>query len=472
MVKRQKLISYRNELHEKCAVFGVYIKNHHAARMVCSGLWALQHRGQEATGISTSDGSQIRTHKGPGLVGSVHSDESLEKLPGHFAIGHNRYSTFGGIFGHFQPVTSDKNLLALAHNGNLPVVDSLKSFLKKTGKKIDHLNDSELMHEVLEYYMDRGETIEEAVKRSFPLFTGAFSLVILTKDKLIGVRDRFGIRPFSIGTIGENGYAISSETCGLDSINAEYLRDVKPGEMIVIDEKGLHSFQLASGNQKLDIFELVYFSRPDSFIFGKSINEVRREMGRQLAHENKIEADVVVPVPNSAIPASLGYAEETGMRFDHGLLKNSYIHRTFINPSHVLRQKDVSMKLIPMREILKGKRVILIDDSIVRGTTSKKLVHMVRRAGAKEVHLLSASPPVKYPDFYGIATPTQQELIASTMSLKEITQFVGADSVGYLSYEGLIRATGLSEDMFCTSCFTGKYPIDIGEHKKEIDFTV
>lgn len=466
-------ITSQNTLHEKCAVFGVYSRKHHAARLVCSGLWALQHRGQEATGISTSDGSTIRTHKGPGLVASIHTEDSLEKLPGHLAIGHNRYSTFGGVFGHFQPVTSERNILAIAHNGNLPVIDKLKAFLRKTGKKLDHLNDSELMHEALEYYMEKGSTIEEAIKECFPLFTGAFSLVILTKDKVIGVRDSFGIRPFCIGKFSnEGGYAISSETCGLDSVGAEFIRDIEPGEMLVIDDAGLHSHILTKGKTKLDIFELVYFARPDSFMLGKSVNEIRREMGRRLAREHRIEADVVVPVPNSAIPASLGYAEESGIRFDHGLLKNSYIHRTFINPIHFMREKDIKLKLIPMREILKKKRVIIIDDSIVRGTTSKKLVHMVRAAGAKEVHLLSASPPVKYPDFYGIATPTQQELIASQMSIEQIKQFVGADSVGYLSYEGMIAATGLSEDMFCTSCFTGKYPIDIGLHKNDINFSV
>lgn len=471
----QQQLFYSAELGEKCAVFGVYStqKDIPAARLVSTGLWALQHRGQEATGISVSDGKRIKTHKGPGLVASVHTEEALESLTGHIAIGHNRYSTFGGIFGHFQPVNSERNLLALAHNGNLPVVKKLKEFLHETGKLLDHLNDSELMHEAIEYFMEKGLSVEESVTKAFPLFTGAFSLIILSKDKLIGVRDSHGIRPFCIGKLDNEGYVLSSETCGLDSIGAEFIRDVKPGEMVVIDAEGLHSYQLTKGKEQLDIFELVYFSRPDSFMYGKNINEVRREMGRQLAREQKIKADVVVPVPNSAIPAALGYAEESGIIFDHGLIKNSYIHRTFINPSHTLRQRDVQLKLIPMREILKGKRVIVIDDSIVRGTTSKKLVTMIRKAGAKEVHLLSASPKVKYPDFYGIATPTQQELIASHMSVKEICEFVGADTIQYLSYDGLIKATGLPEEKFCTSCFTGKYPIDIGEeHRKEIDFNV
>jgi len=460
------------DLAEKCAVFGVFSKSHHAARLVWTGLWALQHRGQEATGISSSDGKEIRTHKGAGLVASVYTDKSLDALHGHLAIGHNRYSTFGGIFGHFQPVTTDANILAVAHNGNLPIINPLREFLAKSGEAaLDHLNDSELIHQALEYYMIKDVSIEEAVKQAFPLFTGAFSLVILTKNKVVGIRDAFGIRPFSIGKLHDGGFAISSETCGLDSINAEFVRDVRPGEMVVLDEGGLHSYQLKDGVEKLDIFEFVYFARPDSFMYGKSINEVRREMGRQLAREHKINADIVVPVPNSAIPAALGYAEESGIRFDHGLLKNSYIHRTFITPD-IFREKDVKLKLIPMREILKGKRVLVVDDSIVRGTTSKKLVHMVRGAGAKEVHLLSSSPPVKYPDFYGIATPTQEELIASQMSVPEITKFIGADSVRYLSFDGLIKAIGIPQEKFCTSCFTGRYPIDIGENIKNIKFGV
>lgn len=462
------------ELTEKCAVFGVYAHatDAPAARFVSTGLWTLQHRGQEATGISVSNGEKITTHKGPGLVAAVHTEEALDTLHGHIAIGHNRYSTFGGIFGHFQPVNSERNVLALAHNGNLPMVTKLKEFLKQTGKPLEQLNDSEMIHEALEYYMEQGLSIEEAVTKAFPLFTGAFALIILTKDKLIGVRDSYGIRPFCIGKFNGSGYILSSETCGIDSLAGEFIRDVAPGEMVVIDENGLQSHRLAKGQERLDIFELVYFARPDSFMYGKNINEIRREMGRQLAREQKIPADVVVPVPNSAIPAALGYAEESGIKFDHGLLKNSYIHRTFINPAHT-RQKDLQIKLIPMREILKGKRVIVVDDSIVRGTTSKQLVSMVRKGGAKEVHLLSASPKVKYPDFYGIATPTQKELIASQMSTDEIAKFVGADSVQYLSFPGLMKATGIPEEKFCTSCFTGKYPIDIGEeNRKNINFNV
>ncbi|HLB41901.1 MAG TPA: amidophosphoribosyltransferase [Gammaproteobacteria bacterium] len=465
---------FQDRLVEKCAVFGVYTKSYKASQLVYAGLWALQHRGQDSSGISSSDGRDIYTHKAPGLVASVYQEGDLDKLDGNIAIGHNRYATSGGIEGHIQPTTSGQNLFALAHNGTLPVRRELVDFLQ--GKDMpsdpDQLNDSELMHAAIEYYVAKGKPVEEAVALSFPLFTGAFSIVGLTKDKLIGLRDAHGIRPFCIGQLGDEGFVLSSETCGLDSIGAKYMRDVKPGEMVVIDKEGLHSYQLKKGEEKLDIFELVYFSRPDSFFQGKSINEIRREMGRQLARERTIDADIVIPVPNSAIPAALGYAEQSGVPFENGLLKNTYIHRTFINPSPLLRERDVAIKFSPMPGALEGKRVIVIEDSIVRGTTLKNLVSMIRTAGAKEVHLLSASPPVKFPDFYGIATPQQRELIASRMSIDQIRAFFGADSLQYLSYEGLIKATGLPESTFCTACYTGEYPIDIGENAQKINFSV
>lgn len=461
-----------DRLVEKCAVFGVYTKSHQASQLVYAGLWALQHRGQDSSGISSTDGKDIYTHKAPGLVASVYQEGDLSKLNGHIAIGHNRYATSGGIEGHIQPITSDQNLVALAHNGTLPVRLELTNFLQSKDMPASQFNDSEIMHAAIEYYVAKGKSVEEAVVLSFPLFIGAFSVVGLTKDKLIGLRDTHGIRPFCIGQLGNEGFVLSSETCGLDSVGARYVRDVRPGEMVVIDKDGLHSYQLEKGEEKLDIFELVYFSRPDSFFQGKSINEMRREMGRQLARERVIDADVVIPVPNSAIAAALGYAEQSGIPFDHGLLKNGYINRTFINPSHLLREKEVAMKFSPMPGVLQGERVIVIEDSIVRGITLRNLVNIIREAGAKEVHLLSASPPVKYPDFYGIATPTQQELIASQMSQDQIRAFFGADSLQYLSYEGLIKATGLPESTFCTACYTGEYPIDIGGNAQQINFNV
>lgn len=462
-----------DSIEEKCAVFGVYGRGLEAARLTHFGLYALQHRGQESSGISSSTGENIITHKAMGLVTQVYTEENLEKLKGSMAIGHNRYSTYGGsLFQHTQPVVDfDDNMLVVAHNGNLPRLDKLTAFLKEKNVPTDRYNDTEHMYAAIKWHLKQGHTLEDAIKASFPLFTGAFCLLIMTKDKIAAVRDAFGIRPFCIGTLN-GGYVFSSETCALDTINATYLRDVHPGEMVVVDEKGLQSYQLAKPNQKIDIFEFVYFSRPDSMLLGKRIYKVRENLGRALAREYPIKADAVIPVPDSAIPATVGYANTLKIPFEFGLVKNRYIGRTFIMPDPRLRDRGVQMKLNPIQEVIRDKKVVVIDDSIVRGTTTKKLVKMIRDAGAREVHLLISSPPVKYPDFYGIDTPTQKELIAAKMPVKEIEKFVGADSLYYLSYEGLIKATELPEDVFCTSCFTGKYPIDIGENEKNIKFDV
>lgn len=460
-------------LHEKCAIFGVFGKSSDAARITYFGLFALQHRGQESSGITVSDLTTLTTHKGMGLVDKVYSEQNLEKLKGLIAIGHNRYSTYAGSFlEHTQPFTGEENIVALAHNGNLPNVQALLEFLHKRKIKTDNLSDSRLMHLAITSFMKDGLPVEDAIKKSFPLFTGAFCLLVMTKDKLVAIRDEFGIRPLSIGTLNGGGFVFASETCALDSVNAKYLRDVAPGEMVVVSNKGLESHVLATPNQKLDIFEFVYFTRPDSVLLGKSVYEVRKNLGHELAREYRKKADVVIPIPDSSIPAAIGFAEKSGIPFEFGLVKNRYIGRTFIMPDQKLRDVSVQMKLNPIDKIIKGKRVILIDDSIVRGTTVKRLIKMVRDAGAKEVHLLSSCPPVKYPDFYGIDTPFQKDLIGAQMKVKEIEKFVGADSLYYLSYEGLIKATGLPESVFCTSCFTGNYPIDIGEHKNGIRFGV
>jgi amidophosphoribosyltransferase len=460
-----------DRLQEKCAVFGIFNKNiPDAARIVHAGLWALQHRGQESSGISATNGKRMRTHKAQGLVAHVYEEKDLDYLVGHISIGHNRYSTSGGSTDdHSQPVIDNGNTLSLAHNGNLPSVNKLIEFLKSKRVSTDGLNDSELMHAVLLWHLKKGKSIEEAIDTCYPLFTGVFSLLVMTKDKMVALRDSSGIRPLSLGKLN-GGFVVASETCAIDTVNAQYLRDVAPGEMIVFNKNGMRSHQLSKGKETLDIFEFVYFARPDSILLGKRVNEVRREFGRQLARENKIKADVVIPVPDSAIPAALGYSEESGIRIDTGFIKNRYIHRTFIRPAQKLREKDVMLKLNPLPEVIKGKRVIVIDDSIVRGTTSKKLVAMLRNAGAKEVHLLVSSPPVKFPDFYGIDTPKQKDLIASHMTVAQIQEFVGADSVRFLSYEGLIASTGLPEHNFCTSCFTGIYPVDIAERALEIKY--
>jgi len=459
-------------MREKCAVFGVYGKGLDAARLTYFGLYALQHRGQESSGIASSNGKRISLHKAMGLVAQVYNEHDFEKLHGDLAIGHNRYSTSGGSTdSHIQPIIDKEMTLALAHNGNLPSVDKLRSFLVSKDISVKNLNDSEMMHKTLSYLLSQGMTLEKAIEKAYPLFTGAFCLLVITKDKIAAIRDPYGIRPFSIGKLNHTGYVFSSETCALDTINATFLRDIKPGEMVIADKTGLHSHQLVKPNQKLDIFEFVYFARPDSILLGKRVSEVRKNLGRLLAKEANVKADVVIPVPDSAIPAAMGYAEVAKIPFDFGLVKNRYIGRTFIMPDQRLRDRGVQMKLNPIPESIKGKRVIVIDDSIVRGTTAKKLVKLLRDAGAKEVHLMSSCPPVLFPDFYGINTPTQEELIAANMPLKDVEKFIGADSLHYLSYKAMIKATGLPESNFCTSCFTGNYPIDIGTHKDEIRFS-
>jgi amidophosphoribosyltransferase len=465
-------MSYDENFHlkEKCGIFGIYGKNIEAARLTYFGLYALQHRGQEASGICSSNREHIRTYKGVGLVAHVYDDEDLSYLHGDLAIGHNRYSTSGGsLVEHNQPVIDRGNLFALAHNGNLPSTKKIESFLRNKGISTASLNDSEMMSEAIKYYYVKGKTLEESIIKAYPLFTGAFSLLILEKDKIIAVRDSYGIRPLSIGKLGDS-YVLSSETCAFDTIGAEFIRDIKAGEMVTIDESGLHSYQIEDGVEKLDMFEIVYFARPDSMLLGKRVNEIRKEFGRCLAKVSNVDADVVIPIPDSSIPAAIGYSQQSGIPFDFGLNKNRYIHRTFIRPAQSLRDRDVSLKLIPIPEIIKGKKVILVDDSIVRGTTTPKIVKLVRDAGASEVHLRISSPPVKYPDFYGIDMPDQKDLIAANKTLEEIREFTGADTLEYLDYGDMIAATGLSEDNFCTSCFTGKYPIEIGEKKEGITF--
>lgn len=462
-----------NKLKEKCGIFGVYGKGFEAARLVHPGLWALQHRGQESSGIAASDGKTLRFKKGPGLVAHVFYEEDLKKLKGHLAIGHNRYSTSGSSMdAHAQPVivkVSGRKKIALAHNGNLPETLKIEQFL--TSKKIStkRLNDSEMMTNAIAHFMREGNSLEESVKKSWPYFTGAFCILVMDEQKIVAARDRCGIRPLCVGKLNE-GFIFASESCALDIIGSKFLREVKPGEMVVVDKNGLKSFQVEKGDQKLDIFELVYFARPDSYLLGKSVNQIRHNLGKQLAEEHKLQADVVIPVPDSAVPAALGYSKQSGIPFDQGLIKNRYIHRTFISPEEHTRDRIVQLKLNPMPNVLKGKRVIVIDDSIVRGTTSRKIIRMIKDAGAKSVHLMISSPPVRFPDFYGINTPNQRELVAAYKNHKQIEKGIGADSLHYLSYKGLIKAVGLSESKLCTSCFTGEYPIDIGEKKIEINY--
>jgi len=456
-------------LKEKCGIFGIYSNEPDVARLVYYGLWALQHRGQENSGIASSNGRKIFCHKGKGLVAHVYDENDLKKLKGNIAIGHNRYSTFGkSDIDHSQPVYDNQNTLALAHNGNLPQVHLLKKFLKTKGISTHDLNDSELMYKAIEYYLVKGKSAIDAVKLSFPLFTGAFSLLVMTKNELIAVRDEFGIRPLCLGRIN-GSFIFASETCALDAVGATFVRDIEPAEMIVINKNGLTSYKLAEGKEKLDIFEFIYFARPDSVLMGKSIYQVRKNLGIELAREVKIKADMIIPIPDSAIPSAIGFSSISKIPVEQVLVKNRYIHRTFIKPAQKQRATGVKMKLNLIKEAVKGKRVILIDDSIVRGTTSKMLVDLVRSAEPKEVHMLVSSPPVKYPDFYGIDTPNQKDLIAANMSLGELTKYIGVDSLHYLSFKGLIKAIGIEENKLCTSCITGNYPIDIGSKIKKIN---
>jgi amidophosphoribosyltransferase len=456
------------DLKEKCGIFGVFGAKLEAAKLTYLGLWSLQHRGQEASGIASSDGKTIHIHKDLGLVAHVYSQTDIEKLKGHIAIGHNRYSTSkGSLAKHNQPILEDDNIVAVAHNGNLPSTKLLEEFLISKKQNITDLNDTGLMAAAIHYYLQEGATLEEALIESYPLFTGAFSLVVMTKDKVAALRDPCGLRPLSFGRLGE-GYIFASETCALDIVNAAFVRDVYPGEMIVIDNNGAKFYPIVKGTQKLDIFEFVYFARPDSMLLGKRVDTVRYNMGKELAKEYEIDADIVVPVPDSAIPAAEGYAKYSGIPFRNALIKNRYIHRTFINPEQNMREQSVKMKFNPIPETLRGQRVIVIDDSLVRGTTTKKLIEILYLAGAKEVHLLICSPPVKYPDFYGIDTPDQNKLIAAHRTIDQIKDYIGAHSLSFLSLEGLIDATELPAELFSTSCFTGVYPISIGERAAEI----
>lgn len=456
------------DIGEKCAVFGIYGRGLDVSRLTFFGLYALQHRGQESSGIASSDGKNIYCYKNNGLVAQVFNEEIVRSLFGHIAIGHNRYSTSSGTgVKHAQPIEVEDHSIVVAHNGNLPSVQLLADFLKKRGVVLTDISDSKMIAEALYCLTKEGMKIEKAVKHIFPLMTGSFSLLIMTKDKLIAVRDQYGIRPLSIGKLN-GGFVFASETCAFHPIGAEFISVVKPGEMVVVDRRGLHRKQIVKSKQKLDIFEFVYFSRPDSILLGQSVYDVRKKFGEELFKENKIDADVVIPVPETAIPVAIGYANASGIPFEMGLIKSRYIHRTFIEPEQHIREQGVKLKLAPLKEVIKGKRVIVIDDSIVRGTTSRQIVRMLFETGAKEVHFLVSSPPVKFPDFYGIDLPRQRDLLAVGKTVRQMNTYLGSTSLNFLSYRGMIRSTGLKKSLFSDSCFTGKYPIDIRERKKEI----
>jgi len=456
---------------EKCGVFGIYGQGLDVARLTYFGLYALQHRGQESSGIATSDGARLYSHVGMGLVSQVFDEQTMEKMPGFISMGHNRYSTAGGSrIEHAQPILVDGGAagqIALAHNGNLPSATALVAFLNERRITVDGGSDSRLMAEGIAAVVRKGKSLKEAIAEVYPYMTGAFSLLVMSKDELVALRDECGMRPLSIGKLN-GGYIFSSETCAFSPVGAQHIGDVEPGEMVVVSTTGMSRHQLATPNPKLDIFEFVYFSRPDSELLGKSVYQVRKNFGRELAVESPVPADVIIPVPETSTPAAIGYSQARGIPFEMGLTKNRYIHRTFIAPEQHIREQGVKAKLSVQREVVEGRRVAVVDDSIVRGTTSRQIVAMLFEAGAREVHFLVSSPPVIFPDFYGIDTPKQEDLLAATRSITEMRDYLGATSLHFLSYRGMIKATGLSEDRFSTSFFTGEYPIDIRERGNEI----
>ena len=448
-----------DKFREECGVFGIY-GHSEAAKLAYLGLYALQHRGQESAGIATADGARIRTVREMGYVNEIFDQETIATLPGHLAIGHTRYSTAGeSKLSNAQPIviTCVHGEVAVCHNGNIVNANEIRDRLVKDGSIFQTNSDTEVLVHL--YARSQAGPFDEALLDSIRQLTGAFSFAVFTKDHLVAARDPHGFRPLALGRLGD-AWVVCSETCALDLINATYVRDVEPGEVVVIGAGGLKSMR-AFPPAKLShcVFEHVYFARPDSEVFGQSVNEVRTNLGRLLARETGIEADVVVPIPDSGVCAATGYAEEAKIPMRFGLIRNHYVGRTFIEPAQSIRHFGVKVKLNPVKSILAGKRVVLIDDSIVRGTTSRKIVKMVRAAGAKEVHLRISCPPTVSPCFYGVDTPRRSELIAATHSLDEIRKYVGADTLGYLSLDGLQNAVGTRHQHYCTSCYTGQYPV-------------
>ena len=455
-----------DKLREECGIFGVF--NHtDAARITELGLFALQHRGQEACGIVSSDGADLHQVRAKGLVADVFDEAALKSLPGTAAIGHTRYSTTGAnTIREVQPfsVACQHGQIAVCHNGNLPFAKSERARLEYAGAIFSSTSDTEtILHNVAR--MGARNAIE-AIERVLQTTEGAFSLLFLTLDSLIAVRDPRGFRPLALGRIG-NTWCVASETCAFDLVDAEYVRDVEPGEMVVIDRNGLRAFKpFPTAQRSQCIFEHVYFARPDSIVFGRSVNESRHKMGKQLALEHPVEADLIVPVPDSGVAAAIGFARESGINYRQAIIRNHYIGRTFIEPTEAVRSLGVRLKLNPIRSLISGKRVVLVDDSIVRGTTSKKIVQMVREAGAAEVHLRISCPPTVSPCYYGVDTPHKDQLIAANLSVEQIRSFVEADSLGYLSLDGMLKAVGIEESSSCVACWSEKYPIPPREHEE------
>jgi len=448
-------------LHESCGVFGAYAPNEDVARLTFFALFALQHRGQESAGIATTNGKKLQVYADMGLVSQVFNEDSLSKLSGDIAIGHNRYSTRGSSrVCNAQPIVVGKgsNSIAIAHNGNIVNAEYLYEELSGQGYTFSTTTDTEVIANLIlsspeKKWVDR---IRYAMHR----LQGAYSLTLMTNHSLFGVRDPLGVRPLCLGTV-DGGWVIASETCALDHIGANFVREIEPGEIVAISENGIESYPEKTSKRALCIFEYIYFARPDSVINGRLLYPARQAMGERLAQEHPVDADLVMGVPDSATAAGIGYSRYSGISLGEGLLKNRYVGRTFIEPAQRIRDLGVKLKFNPLPQMLDGKRVVVVDDSIVRGTTTPQVVRLLRRAGAKEVHMRICAPPIRYPCFFGVDMATRWELIAAQKTIPEIRDFIGADSLGYLSIDGLIKAVALPKDIFCLACFTGDYPIPV-----------
>ena len=464
---------------DACGVFGVWAPGEEVAKLAFYGLYALQHRGQESAGIATSDGERILVYKDMGLVSQVFTESDLATLPGDLAIGHCRYSTTGSsTWVNAQPTLrpTKYGTLALAHNGNLTNTGDLAEFVQKleptNGRDRGATTDTEIMTALIS--LQNEKNVEASAIAVLPQLEGAFSLVFMDEHTLYAARDRHGVRPLVLGKL-ETGWVVASESAALDIVGAAFVREIEPGEFIAIDENGVRSQKWAVAEPKGCLFEYVYLARPDTLIAGQGIHATRVAIGVRLAKEAPVEADLVIPVPESGTPAAIGYAKGSGIPFGIGLVKNSYVGRTFIQPSQTIRQLGIRLKLNPLREIIEGKRIVVVDDSIVRGNTQRAIVRMLREAGAREIHVRISSPPVKWPCFYGIDFATRAELIASGLEVEEIRRSIGADSLGYVSLEGLIESTQIEDKKLCSACFTGLYPIripaDMSEGKMRLEIT-
>jgi amidophosphoribosyltransferase len=473
-------MSFSDKFHDECGVVAIFA-HPEAEKLAYLGLHALQHRGQESAGIVTSDGLTSRVHRAMGLVADIFTEDVLSRMRGSLAIGHTRYSTAGdSALLNAQPilVQSNKGAIAVAHNGNLVNATEIRGRLERQGSIFQTNSDTEVIVHLIA--LSKEQTLPEAMADALRRVEGAFSLVMMSNDRIFAARDPRGFRPLAMGRIpalegqSRDTIVFASETCAFDLIGATYERDVKPGELVVVGPEGTSSrFYSTSAPQSSCIFEHVYFSRPDSVVFGRAVQTSREELGRQLAREAPVDADLIVPVPDSGVTAAVGYAAESGIPFRFALIRNHYVGRTFIEPRQSVRDFGVKLKLNPVRSLLQGNRVVLVDDSIVRGTTSRKIVRMIRNAGAKEVHLRISCPPTISPCYYGVDTPSKKQLIAANQSVEEIRQYIGADSLAYLSLDGLKKACGEGETTsYCSACYTGKYPTNIVDIDEILPATV